>query len=37
MGLIRIMSFKEGVKRKERLCFMGKENRKESDKILYVQ
>jgi len=26
------MSFKEGVKRKERLCFVGKENRKESDK-----
>jgi len=26
------MSFKEGVKRKWRLCFVGKENRKESDK-----
>jgi len=26
------MSFKEGVKRKGRLCFVGKENRKESDK-----
>jgi len=28
------MSFKEGVKRKEGLCFVGKENRKESDKTI---
>jgi len=26
------MSFKEGVKRKERLCFVGKENRKSQTK-----
>ena len=30
------MRFKEGVKRKEGLCFVGKGNRKESDKTLYV-